>query len=142
MKELFDFLNAINFSKEPLMSREEYPYEYSENEKSYVPYVINMMLARNKDTILYANEMNMNYHIDNKLQFEFYRSVLSKRKRYAKKIPIQKEESVDIISKYYMINKERAREYNKLISQDDIEILKSKMDTGGVQKDRKGRKKT
>ena len=47
----FDYLNAINQSKENLIVDEL-------SEKEYVPFVVNKGLSYFPDTILYANEMN------------------------------------------------------------------------------------
>ena len=40
-------------------------------EKEYTSFIINRGLSFNHDTALYANEMNVQNHLDPKLQFDF-----------------------------------------------------------------------
>jgi hypothetical protein len=54
MTELKDWLNSINFTKENLL--EDDPTLV----KEYAPFIINKCLSGQIDTILFANEMNMN----------------------------------------------------------------------------------
>ena len=53
----FDYLNAINSTKKNIMVDEV-------TEKAYSPFLINRGLSYFSDTILFANEMNLNHHID------------------------------------------------------------------------------
>ena len=70
----FDYLNAINTTKKDIMVDEL-------AEKSYSPFMVNRGLSYFPDTILYANEMNKNHHIDHRLQFDFFINTIRKRKR-------------------------------------------------------------
>ena len=63
MPSPFDYLNAINLTKENMMVD-------AQSEKDYVPYLINRGLSMFQDTVLYANEMNMHPDIPKKSQFE------------------------------------------------------------------------
>ena len=74
--ELKDWLNSINFTKENLM-------ENPEVKKQYSPYIINRCLSGQIDTVLFANEMNMNHHLDKDMQYSFYLNSLRKRKRFS-----------------------------------------------------------
>ena len=56
--ELKDWLNSINFNKENLI--EEDPEAIS----SYPPYIVNRCLSGAVDSVLFANEMNLNAHLD------------------------------------------------------------------------------
>ena len=60
----FDFVNSINYSKKNLMVDEQ-------SEEEYIPFLTNRALSYFPDTILYAQEMNINGHIDKKLQYNY-----------------------------------------------------------------------
>ncbi len=75
--ELKDWLNSINFTKEDLMKDDETSI------KEYAPYIINKCLSGQIDTILFANEMNMNHHLDKRMQYSFYLNSLRKKKRFS-----------------------------------------------------------
>ncbi len=60
----FEYVNAINTTKKDIMIDEL-------AEKAYNPFIINRSLSYFNDTVLMANEMNINHHLDNRLQFDF-----------------------------------------------------------------------
>ena len=63
MTELKDWLNSINLNKKNLF--EEDPTA------KYPAYVINRCMSGHLDTVLFANEMNLNPHLDKDLQYSF-----------------------------------------------------------------------
>ena len=65
MYELKDYLNAINYTKEPLMDTEDEQWE-----RKYPPYIVNKCVAPFQDTIMLVNEINQFHHLDKKLQFD------------------------------------------------------------------------
>ena len=73
----FDYLNAINTTKKDIMVDEL-------AEKATQPFMVNRGLSYFPDTILYANEMNINHHIDHRLQFDFFINIIKKKKRFSK----------------------------------------------------------
>ena len=76
--KLFDYLRSINDTKEDIMV--ELPGQKSD----YNAYMINRGLSYFIDTIQIANEMNYNYRLPARLQYDFLRLFVRKRKRYAK----------------------------------------------------------
>jgi hypothetical protein len=64
--KLGDYLNAINYTKEPLLDTEDESVE-----KGYTPFVVNRCLSYFIDTVLYANEMNRRPETDKKMQFDY-----------------------------------------------------------------------
>jgi len=56
----FDYLNSINYSKQDLMVDDD-------TEKAYNAFLVNRGLSYFQDTVLLANEMNKNHHIDHRL---------------------------------------------------------------------------
>jgi len=112
--KLFDFLKCINHTKNnPLRD------EYGDDSKGdYKPYIINRCLSYFPDTIFYANEMNMRSSCDITMQFEYYLNNIRKRKRYSPWL--KKEESlvVDAIKGYFDCSEKKARDYEKILSED------------------------
>ena len=52
-------------------------------ESKYPPYIINRCMSRvHLDAIMFANEMNINNHLDKRLQYDFYLNTLRSKKRY------------------------------------------------------------
>ena len=77
----FDFVDSINFSKKDLMRGTE---NDQLAEKSYNAWLINSALSYFPDTIQYANVMNGNHHLDNKLQYQYLINIVRPKKRYSK----------------------------------------------------------
>lgn len=122
----FDFLNAINDSKEDLIKKDTL------NEKDYVPFMVNRGLSYFTDTIMYANEMNMHASTPKKWQFDFYLHGVKKKKRFAKWA--KKDASTDdikLVMKEYDYSAKRAQEALTLLTDHQLVELRAKYDTGG-----------
>jgi hypothetical protein len=124
----FEFVNAINQSKRDLMSGTE---NDELAEKSYVPYVINKTFSYFPDTIFYANELNRNHHIDNKLQFHYLLNSIRPQKRFAKWVKKVDHENLEVIKLYYGYNNEKASEALAMLSSEQIQFIKEKLQKGG-----------
>lgn len=123
--ELKDWLKSINFNKQNLL--EENPTEI----KDYPPFVINKCLSGEIDSVLFANEMNMNYNLDKDMQYSFYLYALRKRKRYSPYLRKEKIDDIEIIKKYYGYSTEKASQVLKLLNKAQINFIKQKLETGG-----------
>lgn len=122
---VFDFVNAINYSKQDL-------FEDPQSEKDYVPFIVNRALSQFADTVLYANEMNCNHTIPKQWQFDFLKAAISKRKRFSKWAKkSQTPENLAAVQKYYKYNAEKAMEVMSILSMDQLEYIKQQMDEGG-----------
>ena len=127
MTTLFDFLNSINHTKEDLFAND------SECVKDYVPFLVNRGLSMSYDTIMYANEMNLRPNIDKQRHYDFLRVAIPKRKRYnkwAKKDTLSND--VLLVSQYYKYNKEQAVKALSLLNEEQLDIIRHKMDIGGM----------
>ena len=120
--ELKDWLNSINYNKDDL----------SEDIKSYPPYIINRCLSGHMDCIMFANEMNMYSHLDKDMQYSFYLNSLRKRKRFSPWIKKEKIEDIDSVKQYYGYSNEKAKEALRLLSESELNYIKSKLDIGGT----------
>lgn len=121
----FDFLNSINSTKKNL-------FEDPQVEKDYSSYLINRGLSYFPDTILYANEMNQNFNIDKKWQFDFLVNTITPKKRFSKWY--KKEvvvELVKLIQNHYKYSESKALEVIDLLTPSQIDEIKSQYDLGG-----------
>ena len=124
--ELKDYLKAINETKEPLMDTDDEMWE-----KKYPPFIVNKCLAPFPDTIFLVNEMNINHHLDKKLQFDFLLNSLRTRKRYTPWLKASKQKNLEYVKEYYGYNNEKARSALKLLSDEQIKTIKNSLDKGG-----------
>ena len=120
----FEFLNAINYTKKDLMVDPE-------NEKHYNSFVINRSLSYFPDTVAIANEMNKYHHLDSRLQFSFLINIIRKRKRFSKWIKPEIENDVEVVKRYYGYSNEKARQLLPLLTPQQIQIIRNKVNKGG-----------
>ena len=120
----FEYVNSINYSKKDIMVDDI-------TEKQYPPFLINRSLSYFRDTVIFANEMNLNAHIDNRLQFDFFINIVRKRKRFSKWNKPEGATDLDVIKEYYGYNNEKARTVHNLLTADQLTVLKKKVYKGG-----------
>jgi hypothetical protein len=93
--------------------------------------MVNRQLSYFPDTVLAANEMNRNHHIDNRLQFDFFINIVRKRKRFSKWFKPEQISDLDVVKQYYGYSNEKARQVLTILSTDNIKELKNKVAKGG-----------
>jgi hypothetical protein len=126
----FSFVNEINYSKKNIMvDQNGEPSDMLE--QLYDPYLTNRSLSYFNDTVLYANEMNKNHHIDSALQNSFLLNTVRKRKRFSKWMNPNELEDLDVVKEYYDCSKEKARQALTLLTQNQINELKRRVCKGG-----------
>ena len=109
--------------------------EDPEVEKDYIPFLVNRSLGYFMDTIMYANEMNRFNSLDYKLQYDFLLNIIRPRKRYSKWLKKSKNDNIDLIKKFYGYSYTKAKDVVDILSEDQIEHIRSKLDTGGLRKE-------
>ena len=119
--ELKDWLNSINFTKENL----------SEDIKTYPPYIINRCLSGHIDCIMFANEMNISHHLDKDMQYSFYLNSLRKRKRFSPWLRKDNIKDLECVKKYYGYSNEKAYQTLKILTKEQIDFIKQRLETGG-----------
>lgn len=120
----FDFLNSINSTKENIMT--------DENEKEYNSFIVNRSLSYFKDTVFIANEMNLYpASLDSKLKYHFLLNIVRKRKRFAKWIKPDQLDDMESVKEYYGYNNQKTRSALDLLSPDDLQVIRSKVNKGG-----------
>ena len=102
-------------------------------EKDYNPFIVNRALSMGIDTVLQANEMNQRHHLSKKLQFDFLLNSISKRKRFDKWQKANKSDELDYVRAYYNYSYPKAIAALSVLSNQQIETIKKKIDNkGGV----------
>jgi hypothetical protein len=124
--ELKEYLNAINHKKENLMNSEDEMWE-----KKYPAFIVNKCLAPFSDTIMLVNEMNMNHHLDNRLQFDFFLNTVRLRKRYAPWMKANKVKNLEYVKEYYGYGNEKAKSALNILNDEQIKTIKNSLDKGG-----------
>ena len=84
------------------------------------------------DTVLYANEINMCSHLDNKMQYDFYINIIRKRKRFSPWLKKNTLKDLELVKKYYGYSNEKASQALKILSKEQINFIKQRLDTGGT----------
>lgn len=126
---VFDFLNSINHTKVDLGTEE--------NLKVYNAYVINHCLSGSIDTVLAAADMNERHWLDPKMQYDFLRLSVRKKKRFNKWLKKEKIDKIETIKKYYGYNNQRAFEVADLISDSELRRMEKRLNLGGITKNKK-----
>ena len=126
MAELKDWLNSINFNKENLIK--ENPHII----KEYPPFIINKCLSGHLDCVLFANEMNKYHFLDKDMQYNFYLNILRKKKRFSPWLRKEKVSDIEYVKQYYGYSNEKASQVLKILSNEQIEFIKQRLDTGGT----------
>ena len=127
MTELKDWLNSINFNKNNLI--EEDPSVI----KDYPPYIVNRCLSGNLDCIMFVNEMNKYSFLDKDIQYTFYLNTLRKKKRFSPWLRKDKVTDLQSVKQYYGYSNEKASQALKILSKQQLEYIKQRLETGGRQ---------
>jgi len=120
----FEFVTAINYSKKNLIQDDI-------TEDQYNSFMVNRSLSYFNDTVIFANEMNINHHIDSKLQFDFLINMIRKKRRFSKWLKPESVSDVEVIKEVYGYNNEKAKQALSLLTKQQIDILKKKVNKGG-----------
>jgi len=121
----FDFINAINLSKENLFTDPQ-------ANKDYNPWVVNKGLSYFPDTVLYANEVNRHYGIPKEWQFQFLLNSIPKKKRFSKwSKKDARTENLSLVMEYFGYSEEKAKQAVSVLSDDQLAMIKEKLYKGG-----------
>ncbi len=126
MIELKDWLNSVNFNKENLIKDDP------DIIKQYPPYIVNRCLSGNLDCIMFANEMNMYNFLDKDMQYSFYLNTLRKRKRFSPWLRKDKVQDLECVKQYYGYSNEKASQALKILTNEQINFIKQRLDIGGM----------
>lgn len=121
----FDFINAINLTKEDL-------FQDKLANKDYSPFLVNRGLSFFHDTVVQANMMNQHSSIPKDWQFYFLLNSVTKKKRFSKWAKADKaSESLLLVQEYYGYSSEKAKEALSILSDEQLNEIKQKLNKGG-----------
>ena len=127
----FEFLNSINHSKKDMFDVTESDRSLEELERGYSSYHINRSLSYFSDTVDAANIINRYHHLDNKLQYHFLLNIIRKKRRFSKWIKADPISDIEVVKQYYGYSNTKAKQALSLLSPDQINIIRQKVDQGG-----------
>ena len=123
--ELKDWLNSINLNKNNIIK------EDPDTERKYAPFIINKCMSGHLDTVLLANEMNMNHSLSKSLQYDFFLNSVRKKKRFSPWLRKDKIKNLDVVKQYYGYSNEKAVQVLRILTSEQIAFIKSKLEIGG-----------
>lgn len=127
MPTLFEYLDDINTSKKGLMLS-------IQDEKDYLPFMINRGLSLFHDTCLLANEMNKYPDLSKRMQYDFYLHGVTKKRRFSKWHTKEKESSdLKMLAEHMQCSYEKARVYLRLLNESQINEIRETLNHGGRQ---------
>ena len=122
----FDFIKSVSNTKQDMIKSDP------EVIKSYNAFIVNRGLSYFPDTVLIANDINMYPDIPAESQYYYYMGAIRKGKRFSKWHKPKKDADIELVQKIYNVRLEIARQYRKLISDEDMKKLRELSDTGEV----------
>ena len=120
----FELIKSISNTKKDIL----------ENEKDYNAFMVNRGLSYFPDTVIYANEMNKFHHLDSRLQYHFLINTIRKRNRFSKWNKSIESENINAIKKYYGYSNEKARDVLPLLSNENLNTIRGRINYGGIQR--------
>lgn len=118
---VFDVINNISSSNTTM--------EYHKSD--YVQRVINKGFSYFIDSILYVNEVNQRHYLTDKQHYDYMFHSLRKKKRRSKWFKKTPHDNVDLVMQTYKYNQTKAEEVLKLLSDEQIDVLRARFDQGG-----------
>jgi len=126
MTDLFkDIIPSIQQTKKVVITQE--------NERDYVPFVVNRSISFHMDMVMPANQMNLQPSTDGLLQYHYLLNTVRAYKR-----PFQKWqkreiiENLEAVKEYFGYSNEKAKEALTILSNAQIEEIKKSLNKGGL----------
>ena len=118
---VFDCINDISYNKTNDPSLKEH----------YNSFIVNKAFSLYADTIMLANEMNVNHHISQNMQHAFLFNSIRKRKRWAKWPKKINNNTISMIASAYNVNYNKAMSISKLLTNAQIQMIEQCTNRGG-----------
>jgi hypothetical protein len=121
-----DYVNSIN--------NKSYIFDPNNN-KDYVPFVINKWLSIFPDLIFHVNIINQYPGLSSKAQYDYFYYAIPKKKRFqkwswpSKQIP----EDVQLIAQKYKYSIPKAKAVLALLTPEQLDIIKQQNKQGGIE---------
>lgn len=124
MSDLFkDILPSIWYTKKDVV----------DNEKDYVPFIINKALSFHFDCTIQANEMNKYPQLPKKLQYQFLLNTVRGYKRpYQKWVKRGTTEDLEAVREYFNYSYDKAKDAMGLLSDAQLQEIRKLTNKGGT----------
>jgi len=110
----FEFVNSININKNHMMDADPLV------ERQYNAFMVNRSLSYFPDTIFMANQMNINHHIDGRMQYDYLFYSVPAKRRYSKWHKPEIDVTIQAIRAIYGYNVKNARQALQLLKPEQI----------------------
>lgn len=105
--KLGDILNSINTGKEPIIT--------GENERVYVPFVVNRCFSNFPDTVFQANELNAGHVVDRKMHYDYLFHTIRKRKRFSPWLRKEESKELEAVKWLYGVSHKKGQEFLRIL---------------------------
>ena len=117
----FEYLNSVNN-----------PNQSKVDTRDYNSYIVNLGLSQDKQTVIYANEMNIYHNLEDNMQYDFLYHSIPKKKRFNKWAKAVKLDHLDAVAEYFNISQEKAKAYLRVLDERQLNhIIKYNKDSKG-----------
>lgn len=118
-----------------ILQTKKYQINSEDDEKKLDIFMTNRALSHYIDCVLYANEMNINFDLDKKLQYDFlFHSIRKYKRPYEKWVKKVSNDDLSSIKEYFKYSNEKAKEVLRILSPEQVSDIKSKLEKGGIVK--------
>ena len=131
MKKLSPFTFIKNLSDKSGGHLLSDTHEGELNEKSYSPFIVNRGMSMHRDLALWANQMNINSHLEDRLQYDFFFHGIRQQKRNAPWIKRGKEEYLPAVQRFFQYSPQKSKELIKsgILTDEDLAKIQHWFDT-------------
>ena len=106
--------------------------ENPECERDYPAFVVNKCLSGQMDSLMFANEMNKHPMLDKRMQYDFFINSLRKRKRFSPWLRKDKVKNIEAVKSYYGFSTAKAEQALTILSNEQLDYIYEKLNTGGL----------
>lgn len=101
-----------------------------EDEKDYVPFIVNKALSGYIDTVLYAQQMNMNANLDKRMQYDYlFYSVRKKKRMFQPWMKNVINPEVQAIQEYFHCSLSKAKETLNILTKEQVKEIVNKIES-------------
>ena len=125
----FDFVKDILSNKKNLLKEDPLSV------KDYAPFLVNRSLSFHLDSVLYANEMNMNSQLDKDMQYQYLlHSIRSMKRKFQPWQKASTDNDIECVKTFFGYSNQKAKEALRILTKEQLEVIRNKTDLGGTKK--------
>ena len=76
--------------------------------------------------------MNRYYNLDNALQYQYFLYSIRKSKRFTPWTKQSTDNDLELVKEFYGYSNEKAKVALSILTKEELEVIKAKLDTGGL----------